>query len=31
MFSPTDFAPTSNAPRLAASIIPGPPPVMMTV
>ncbi len=28
MFSPTDLAPTSNAPRLAASIIPGPPPVI---
>ena len=28
MFSPTDLAPTSWAPRLAASMIPGPPPVI---
>ena len=28
MFSPTEHAPTSCAPRFAASMIPGPPPVM---
>ena len=28
MFSPIDSAPASRAPRLAASIAPGPPPVM---
>ena len=28
MLHPTDVPPASNAPRLAASIIPGPPPVM---
>ncbi len=28
MLSPSDFAPTSNAPRFAASMMPGPPPVI---
>ena len=30
MLSPIDLQPTSKAPRLAASMIPGPPPVMTT-
>ena len=31
MLNPTDWAPASQAPRLAASIMPGPPPVTMTM
>src|SRR5437868_1019713 len=31
MLKPIDTAPTSAAPRLAASMIPGPPPVAMTL
>jgi hypothetical protein len=30
MLRPIDFAPTSSAPRFAASMIPGPPPVIIT-
>ena len=31
MLKPTDLAPRSKAPRLAASMIPGPPPVTTTL